>query len=90
MTGESRLVFCAIDGTGSFRQGRGLWSKRCGREGAGRDREGTGRVYTGRSFHPLFFVSVASKGFSSTVSLLFATLAGEVISVASKELTQRK
>jgi hypothetical protein len=35
---------------------------------------------------PLFFVSVASKGFSDVVSLLFATLAGRSISVASKEL----
>jgi len=36
---------------------------------------------------PLFFVSVASKGLSHTVSLLFATLAGKSISVATKELT---
>ncbi len=35
---------------------------------------------------PWFFVSVASKGFSSAVSLLFATLAGESISVAAKGL----
>ena len=39
---------------------------------------------------PLFFVNVASKGlsctFSCAVSLLFATLAGRSISVASKEL----
>src|SRR6266850_2529781 len=33
---------------------------------------------------PLFFVSVASKGLSSAVSLLFATLAGKSISVAAK------
>jgi hypothetical protein len=33
---------------------------------------------------PVFFVSVASKGFSQTVSLLFATLAGRSISVAAK------
>jgi hypothetical protein len=37
---------------------------------------------------PLFFVSVASKGFISTVSLLFATLAGRSISVASKGLKE--
>ena len=36
---------------------------------------------------PLFFVGVASKGFSRTVSLLFATLAERCISVASKEVT---
>jgi len=36
---------------------------------------------------PLFFVSVASKGLSHAVSLLFATLAGKSISVATKELT---
>ncbi len=34
----------------------------------------------------MFFVSVASKGFSWSVSLLFATLAGMAVSVASKEL----
>ena len=39
---------------------------------------------------PLFFVSVASKRFSSAVSLLFATLAGKTINVASKELTRTK
>jgi hypothetical protein len=33
---------------------------------------------------PLFFVSVASKGLSLPVSLLFATLAGRSISVAVK------
>jgi hypothetical protein len=33
---------------------------------------------------PLFFVSVASKGVRSAVSLLFATLAREPISIASK------
>src|SRR5712692_12093153 len=37
--------------------------------------------------HPLFFVSVASKGVSPAVSLLFATLAGRSISVAAKGLT---
>ena len=34
----------------------------------------------------MFFVSVASKGFSRAVSLLFATLAGRSISVADKGL----
>ena len=33
---------------------------------------------------PLFFVSVASKGLSSALSLLFATLAGKSINVAAK------
>ena len=33
---------------------------------------------------PVFFVSVASKGLSPAVSLLFATLAGRSISVAAK------
>jgi len=37
---------------------------------------------------PLFFVSVASKGFSLAVSLLFATLARRFISVAAKGLTE--
>ena len=37
--------------------------------------------------HPLFFASVACKGLSSVVSLLFATLAGRSIGVAVKELT---
>jgi|HubBroStandDraft_3_1064219.scaffolds.fasta_scaffold978339_1 hypothetical protein len=37
---------------------------------------------------PLFFVSVASKGVSLAVSLLFATLAGKSISVADKGLTR--
>lgn len=36
--------------------------------------------------HPLFFVSVTSKGFSLAVSLLFSTLAGRFISVAAKGL----
>jgi hypothetical protein len=35
---------------------------------------------------PLFLVSVASKGFSQTVSLLFATLTGRSVSVAAKGL----
>jgi hypothetical protein len=39
---------------------------------------------------PLFFVSVASKGFSQTVSLLFATLAGRSIRVAAKGLRMHK
>jgi hypothetical protein len=34
--------------------------------------------------HPHVFVSVASKGLSRSVSLLFATLAGRLISVDSK------
>jgi hypothetical protein len=33
---------------------------------------------------PMFFVSIASKGFSLGVSLLFATLAGRLIGVAAK------
>ena len=37
---------------------------------------------------PLFFVSVAAKGVSLAVSLLFATLAGGSIGVAVKGLTQ--
>ena len=37
----------------------------------------------------MFFVSVASKGFSRAVSLLFATLAGGFISVAAKGLKAR-
>jgi hypothetical protein len=40
----------------------------------------------GRIPPPRVFVSVASKGFSMAVSLLFATLAGGSISVASKGL----
>jgi hypothetical protein len=36
---------------------------------------------------PRFFVSVASKGLSHTVSPLFATLAGRSISVAAKGFT---
>jgi hypothetical protein len=38
----------------------------------------------------VFFVSVASKGVSPSVSLLFATLARKSISVADKGLTQAK
>jgi hypothetical protein len=37
---------------------------------------------------PLFFVSVASKGLSQPISLLFATLAGGSISVAAKGLKE--
>jgi hypothetical protein len=40
--------------------------------------------------HPPFFVSVASKGLSQTVSLLFATLAGRYISVAVKGLREEE
>jgi hypothetical protein len=40
--------------------------------------------------YPLFFVSVASKGLSHTVSLLFATLAGRYISVAAKGLREEE
>jgi hypothetical protein len=40
--------------------------------------------------HPRVFVSVASKGFSLAVSLLFAALAGRPISVASKEFRGAK
>jgi hypothetical protein len=36
----------------------------------------------------VFFVSVASKGLSYAVSLLFATLAGRYISVAVKGLRE--
>jgi len=39
---------------------------------------------------PPFFVSVASKGFSSAVSLLDATLAGRTINVAAKELKEEE
>jgi hypothetical protein len=39
---------------------------------------------------PRVLVSVASKGPSPTVSLLFATLAGETINVAAKGLTRTK
>jgi hypothetical protein len=39
--------------------------------------------------HPVFSVSVASKGLSHTISLLFATLAGIFISVAAKGLKAR-
>jgi hypothetical protein len=45
---------------------------------------------TGPVEPPVFFVSVASKGFSHAVSLLFATLARRCISVVSKGLTLHK
>jgi hypothetical protein len=45
-------------------------------------------VNNNRTPSPLFLVSVASKGLSPTVSLLFATLAGKTISVAAKGLTR--
>jgi hypothetical protein len=38
----------------------------------------------------VFFVSVASKGFSWTVSLFFATLARGCISVADKGLREKE
>ena len=38
---------------------------------------------------PRFFVSVASKGFSLAVSLLFAALTGKAINVAAKGLMGR-
>ena len=44
----------------------------------------------GGAHTPMFFVSVASKGFSFAVSLLFATLARRSISVAAKGLTGTK
>jgi hypothetical protein len=37
---------------------------------------------------PCFFVSVASKGFSQAVSLLFATPAGRSVSVAANGLIE--
>jgi hypothetical protein len=37
--------------------------------------------------HPLFFVSVTIKGLSFAISLLFAILAGELISVVAKGVT---
>ena len=53
-----------------------------------RGREGRNdETSKGGAATPLFFVSVASKGLSPTVSLLFATLAGRSISVAAKGLT---
>jgi hypothetical protein len=42
-----------------------------------------------RNPHPMFFVSIASKGLRLAVSLLFATLAGRSISIAGKGLTGR-
>src|SRR5882672_9011703 len=49
--------------------------------------EDRGRWLTITPPAPLFFVSVASKGLTPTVSLLFATLARRSISVAAKGLT---
>src|SRR6267142_4814085 len=46
--------------------------------------EDRGRWLTITPPSPLFFVSVASKGFSLALSLLFTTLAREFISVAAK------
>jgi hypothetical protein len=40
--------------------------------------------------YPRFFVSVASKGLSQAVSLLFATLAGRCVSVAAKGLKEEE
>jgi hypothetical protein len=55
-----------------------------GREdGGGKTKE---RKVYGRKYVPLFFVSVASKGLSQAVSLLFATLARRSISVAAQGL----
>jgi len=39
---------------------------------------------------PVVFVNVASKGFSYTVSLLFATLTGRCVNVAAKGLTEEE
>src|SRR6267142_1932344 len=49
--------------------------------------EDRGRWLTITHTSPLVFLSVASKGFTTTVSLLFATLARRSISVAAKGLT---
>src|SRR5712691_7465950 len=64
----------------SVRDAPGLFCQGCARSVPG------GRVPPS----PLFFVSVASKGLSHAVSLLFATLARGSISVASKGLTLHK
>src|SRR5713226_10155893 len=45
---------------------------------------GEGQLVYEKAGPPLFFASVASKGLSPAVSLLFATLAGRSISVATK------
>src|SRR5712692_9355119 len=47
---------------------------------------GEGQLVYEKAGPPLFFASVASKGLSPAVSLLFATLAGRSISVAAKGL----
>ena len=57
----------------SFRMGIARWNVEASR-----------KLVNRTSPTPLFFVSVASKGLSSAVSLLFATLAGKSISVATK------
>jgi hypothetical protein len=67
--------------------GYGTWKSV--RKTGGRDRRTgpglrKGIWFEGRA--PPFFVSVASKGLSLAVSLLFATLAGRFISVAPKGL----
>jgi hypothetical protein len=51
--------------------------------------EGNWKLPEADSPHPLFFVSVASKELSQSVSLLFATLAGGSISVAAKGVKAR-
>jgi hypothetical protein len=48
------------------------------------------RTFVLRGLPPQFFVSVASKGFNWSVSLLFAALAGRCISVAGKELREEE
>ena len=62
-------------GTLSFRMGIARWN-------VGRQRT----LVNYSTSTPLFFVSVASKGLSHAVSLLFATLAREFVSVAAKGL----
>ena len=47
-------------------------------------------MWKARKGTPLFFVSVASKGLSFIVSLLFATVAGRFISVAAKGLKEEE
>jgi hypothetical protein len=60
-------------------------SRTGGNVGEGR---GKRKAFGLKDVTPTFCVSVASKGVSSPVSLLFATLAGESISVAAKGLTR--
>src|ERR1700682_113864 len=72
------------------RVGAGLWLKKETLLESG----GRGAIVTPKEWPfnhnrpPLFFVSVASKELSPTVSLLFATLAGRSISVAARGLTR--